>query len=1787
MNKLKKIRFEVISQNIENNININEIEFGNLKFYSKDDRSANINITTNLTFDLIENNTTFYNPIIQKIKLKGISGSTDQNADIREFEFIGLGNWGSGDRRSGNYQIDITTNLSTAQYPLTPEVFLNNWVDGGKKVNATYNSLYLAGNNIQVNNTSYILFDFVGTADKPKLTDFKQFLIYFDRSDISIDSDLGTWELIVIDENDKEHIVIKKIVLNENKLISDYKDNKFLSYDTNIKSTYNKFNIITNNTNDYTKMINGNYNNIISINKNQNIYEKYIEFEFDLNYKISDFLNGLSYTKIYWNINNKITSNENIYPSDFARLYYFKKQDETVKNIHNIDNHYYGNGTYEVEYSTYTENSGPYYVFSSTNNNAQWAINQYDNGNYIGNNNFGNLGTYGDWITIKMPVNIIPTKIRFVCANFDINNKKNLPKLYRFYGFYNNKWEKIIDTMVNNTEYESYNNIDNIAYTKSITNSKSYDYFALIVAKIGNSNQLAMSNFEIFGKEIKTNYENLFASTGITNWTKIKHLPARSAGSTWYSGNTFGTNPINGNYNIGNNENDDEEWAIQFNPDNVEYYLFVTRDSDYDANFKDRWVIIEKSEMEKLSYYNASNEYSSSYVHYYKSSVDINGFKDKTSEYYKGPNNDQLIYNNNLELYYPTINLNFSYIYGSHTNDTPYLTNHYVYLENSATEYNGAPPVVCEVYVKYNTIDNQNNLELKTTIYDTDGNTSQLNNTILNEDNLVYEIKNNNLTSYNLTKYNLLKEVRQYPPIFKSRKLLFKNFFIKNKIYGNGKYEVNYSSNNVKKKTPLNVFRYNYYEAMWANNNYTLDSNTFNSLSTYNGTSYIKDSNYKGDWITIKLPYEILITQCIFSMLNHKSVNPTSYQDSLSYFPFHFRIYGKNDDWELIIDQSITRDSLNNYYNNDYNNTVTDENKLKVAYELNLSNSNRLTKFKTFKEYGLVVNKIGGEHYLSFSSWDIYGYEISIILDEKPTNVPTNKNIKFSQIASVFDNSLNLNENLNSKNIKLKNFYISKIPDYNFNTSIPNTGSISFSNFKNTSSYIDDIPALSNIYARYQVEYEYLEIVNDVVTVWKETYGRTSRNITNYKGTPRVTYFEKGTKGTTGDNFFNIIKGDYNSGYKMPFSISKTAPNLSTNYTFCYVARYVGNKNYTAFNGRIFDAAYGTINNNTLWGFHGGNAGRSYNYISKWFTTTNSQHSEPDYWMIGVETQTTARYNGQDCTSYYNVNYNSVNYPQPSNNYNVQLTINWGRFTGGKSYNEISNWEVAEMIFYDKELSLTEKKSVESYLAKKYGHISFKDVINTLDDFKTLVKSENYINDLSDMWYYVYDGYKYGYSNITDKFYGPASFRFSFKKYVNTYSKFIIFKGYVDVTITKYYWMLLIENTTLNRNGYDYTKTDSERNYYNYKYNIDFPNTNEDYYSHMVSIGGGGGGGKSLESYLHSGGGGAGGMSYISNKKIKNYIVSVEIGSKGARGTNTSNNSAGGDTTIITDVYQIVGKGGYQGYDNGNINLALGGAYSGGDGGGYGGNSIYRENYRDRLGGKISEVLKSVNIYEGVNFWDLLDEFYDNWVSINFLYNNNSELYYGAGGLGARKSTPYAGKSTYASSGGSGTVIIILDYNDLSISRTSNSISESRTFDNYYINFKSNEGTSNLYNFVIALGGNTNLTYSSTSDSFVLMPDNYSAYGYIQISAPTNYNKVTIGFKKITKSFTYQWYTDVIVEIKRNGTLINNKYASENTNDTLIADIQANDLINIFVATYYAYLKEANVLFYNDSTNTF
>jgi hypothetical protein len=2580
MNKLKKIRFEVISENIINNININQIEFGNLNFYSKNDRTNNISISTNLDFDLV-NNDNIYIPKIHKIKLQGISGTRDQNPDIREFEFIGLGKWGTGDRRTGDYQIIVSTNISTAQYPSSPTVYLNNWVDGLITSHSDDNSRYLSGNNVSITDASYILFDLVGSANKPKLTDFDQFLIYYDRQDISIDSNQGKWKLIVSDENDIEHTVISTMTFYENNLITDFTNIYFLKFDTNIKSYYKNNILITNNTNNYNYIIDGDYsNNMLSIDKNNNNLSKFIEFNLDNTYNTPNLLNALSYTKIYWKHDNYVYTEERLYPSEKARFHYFGKIDGDSPDVYNIKYSNYANGYYEIHYSTkyHSNNHSPHYVFSSKNetyhNDATWANNQYNLGKYIGNHNFANLGHKGDWITIKMPVRIIPTKIRFVSILFNSNYINRLPKKYRLYGYYENKWDLIInDEISDDYEYESYNSISNIAYTKNITTAKNYNYFSLIVNEINGANVLAMSNFEIFGREILNNNNDIFSLTGFNNWLKIKHLPARNAGSAWYSGNTFNLLVINGTYTIGNQNDNTQEWAISFNPDNVEYYLFITRDSHYDSEYKDRWIMIESDEIKKYSNYNSSYAYSygSVYIHHYKSSINPNGFQDKTGDFYEF--NDQIMYNRGKgDTYDPNISIKHSKIYGTYTDEYPYSLNHGVFLESGTTGWSGAPPVICEVYVKYkevninelyytskthklqydaetitkldgwklvrylhngmnaafkstdnlvgtdvygnkddfttqwsiefqsgnydeylfvggnfedwiiihkdefiplngtynnyitalkssindnehlvkaatdtpndrplialtewgdnkhlyqesetgtmqfgngtyadrpyymfvrksndyitknsnllfnnekvytsermyppvrnltssshtisdelygnglyetnqsetydnirngysafntsmdtgphfnssylkgeynlnppkflvndyygdwitiklpvsinltkygfkqrsgkmypyrapgnykiygsndgiywnellnkkliisnysnlefeesiltsgtycyfglvvnrligketylnfdewyiygkeemlftlyNEITNQllykvqqksgkegwrlvrylppnlgrwysgnyftynnmdittslgnsydynnefmvpfgtydeiffstydmtywlyttkeavlgnysnqdrnvikssanknphtvkwynrstnsedpwisindhtsspnlmlygdssgynghydlvpnhggmcvfvrnstdllkkiislthdnsdnnhieydlilnndtmcdilvvgggggggaygggggggdviykenillnagnykikvgkggigggsslvyeagssgyyssiylndklniiaggggggnsygepadlldsytyninntiyysqgggggggateensdnrhlgvvssysgnggygsgssgggggggsegnggtltgliagvggngfiiditgevlgygggggggtwnhttggtnggdgvhgggdggrengryptggvngtggggggggggsqkdganggsgvviikikyiynfnyNNIQFKTSIFDNENNKIELDNTIINHEKLIHGIENGVITSYNITKYNLFKEERLYPPYYKSDILLFENFFIENKIYGNGNYSIEYSSNYNDYDKPFNVFRNNYYNGMWKLNNYTWNNqplNTLSARSSFNGSTYIQDSTYKGDWITINLPYKIILTKFIIVLMNSNQLNISTYDNAIYYFPHNFRIYGTNDnqEWELIIHKNINKTNLNNKYDN--------TNNLNVAFEYKLSDNDRLTKFKTFEKFALVVSEIGGKEYLNFSKWDIYGKELNNNKDNDPDNIPKKKNVKFSQLSKVFDNKYD------NKNIKITNYYLDNLDKFNFNTSIPNDGIISLSNFKGSSSFIDDIPLQNNIYARYQPNYESLSISDNIVKKWYDSSGN-NRHIATYRGNPIVKYFEKGSKGTTGTNHFNVIYGDTNSGYKLPF-------RLNFEYTFCYVARYVGDKNNTTYNRRIFDSSAGT-GQNTLWGFHDNHSGISHNYKLGWYTTTNKQHSETDYWMIGIETQNTSRYNGQDCTDYYE--YGGNNHPLKYSDYNTQLTINYGYYTGESYSTETSNWEIAELIFYDKELNLDEKILVENYLAEKYGHISFNNVVNNLDEYKSIIKSPHYKNDLSDIWYYVYDGYKYGYSDITDQFYGPASSRFAFEKYS------------VD-NILKYFWVTDFENNRLNDSGNDYTTSNTTRNSYNIKYNnIILADSKENYYVHMFALGGGGGGGKSKEddTYKFSGGGGAGGLSYISNRILKNKLISLEIGSKGKGGTNINDNSAGGDTLISYDDVQIIGNGGYQGTDYGSTNLAIGGSYSGGDGGDYGGDSLF-DNY-NMSGGKISEVLKEVFIdnTQTIQFWNLVDEFNINWRSIKYLNSSDSSLYPGGGGYGARKYASHGNADLFGSDGGSGYAMIILDFNDLDIPRTSSIVNKSKIFNDYSIDFESLPGRANTPEFAKALGGNTNMGFRNNYHGWYA----YRSRGHIWTIVPANYDTadVTIGRWSGTGIGIYIYrYATITSDWWGQGILIHSRYTYWGNKTFTFTDLQEGDIIRWY--EHETVMTRASVVF--------
>lgn len=155
---------------------------------------------------------------ISKIRMKGISGTTDGNADIREFEFDGLGDWGTGDRRTGNNEITISTNMNTISDPNSnTEPPLNAWINGSKELD-TPDSRFLVGQ-VTINSNYYIEFEFVGSATKPLVNDFNKLKIYWDKSDISQDADMGTWEIIVYNQDGKE-LTYGNITLTESNIVS-------------------------------------------------------------------------------------------------------------------------------------------------------------------------------------------------------------------------------------------------------------------------------------------------------------------------------------------------------------------------------------------------------------------------------------------------------------------------------------------------------------------------------------------------------------------------------------------------------------------------------------------------------------------------------------------------------------------------------------------------------------------------------------------------------------------------------------------------------------------------------------------------------------------------------------------------------------------------------------------------------------------------------------------------------------------------------------------------------------------------------------------------------------------------------------------------------------------------------------------------------------------------------------------------------------------------------------------------------------------------------------------------------------------------------------------------------------------------------------------------------------------------------------------------------------------------------------------------------------------------------
>ena len=539
------------------------------------------------------------------------------------------------------------------------------------------------------------------------------------------------------------------------------------------------------------------------------------------------------------------------------------------------------------------------------------------------------------------------------------------------------------------------------------------------------------------------------------------------------------------------------------------------------------------------------------------------------------------------------------------------------------------------------------------------------------------------------------------------------------------------------------------------------------------------------------------------------------------------------------------------------------------------------------------------------------------------------------------------------------------------------------------------VPVTSGLYAQYTGEGPFTKTGNNI-TQWNDISGN-NRHITTYRGTPLQTSVSKGLYGIIGTGTYNVVSGTVNDGFKLPFALPQNSNTSISSYTIAYIARYTGDINTITQNNRIFDST-ATVGNH-IWGFHGNCAGRSHNADYGWRTQTFNKQSDPNYWIIGVETELNSRFNGIDWTL-YSTRSDGFTLPKKSTT-TPTFSINYGAYSGDGNTSECSNWQVAELIFYNRELTLNERISVENYLAIKYGHFSFSNVVTSLPNYKLLTNNTATYST----WYNIWNGSQYAYLNSL--WIGPGNGQF------------------VNIGNLGYFGILYANGNINSNSGYN------NRNNYYITYN-NFTTISNISKIHIIACGGGGGGGGGYKG----GGGGAGGLCYISNAtNLSNQSFSFVVGNKGREGAYFSNyySASGGDSsvswTINSTNYTMIGYGGYEGYNNSSTN-GSGGLYtitnanSGGTiGGGNGGVGIYSSLISQ--GGAIYTPTSQTLSYTGIstNLWLVAQAFGATSYNSGNWWGGNSS---GNGGSGAGSDGSYARNG---SEGGWGWVLFIYDNN--------------------------------------------------------------------------------------------------------------------------------------------------------------
>lgn len=213
---------------------------------------------------------------------------------------------------------------------------------------------------------------------------------------------------------------------------------------------------------------------------------------------------------------------------------------------------------------------------------------------------------------------------------------------------------------------------------------------------------------------------------------------------------------------------------------------------------------------------------------------------------------------------------------------------------------------------------------------------------------------------------------------------------------------------------------------------------------------------------------------------------------------------------------------------------------------------------------------------------------------------------------------------------------------------------------------------------------------------------------------------------TIGNKFgltpFPFLYGSTSAGLKFP----TTMMNINSNYTLFHVARYYKPGGTVPTRQRIFDG----VTTNWLSGFHDGKSGVAFH--GNWVTAQTNIHG--DTWVLSTDQKNMYRSHGTDRTV-----------SGFSGGTSPQLSINYS-----ETMDQRSDWAVAEVIVYDRELDSTEYEAVEAYLNAKY--------------FSTILKIPSTgPTSLMSFATYLFDGTGYPISlqNLASKFGLTSSIRFS------------------------------------------------------------------------------------------------------------------------------------------------------------------------------------------------------------------------------------------------------------------------------------------------------------------------------------------------------------------------------------------------------------------------------------------